>query len=188
MDADAHAHAGGHGKDHVPHVLPLSTYLKTWGALLVLTAVTVGASYVNFGAANLWIALLIASVKAATVALVFMHLYWDHKFHSVIFGVALIFLSVFIIFTLFDTQSRGRADGIEGQRPADVRAPFAGTRAEMDYKRAAPGAEGRGGDAAGHRRGGVGGAGPRGLGSGCSEGLGGGYACTEGLEQRGARS
>ena len=138
MDADAHAHAGGHGKDHVPHVLPLSTYLKTWGALLVLTAVTVGASYVNFGAANLWIALLIASTKAATVALVFMHLYWDHKFHAVIFGVSLIFLAIFIIFTLFDTQSRGRADGIEGERPADIRAPFAGTRTEMDYKEKHP--------------------------------------------------
>ena len=135
---DAHAHAGGNGKDHVPHVLPLSTYLKTWGALLVLTAVTVGASYVNFGAANLWIALLIASTKAATVALVFMHLYWDHKFHAVIFGVSLIFLAIFIIFTLFDTQSRGRADGIEGQRPADIRAPFAGTRAELDYKEKHP--------------------------------------------------
>ena len=138
MDADAHAHAAGQGKDHVPHVLPLSTYLKTWGALLVLTAVTVGASYVNFGAANLWIALLIASTKAATVALVFMHLYWDHKFHAVIFGVSLIFLAIFIIFTLFDTQSRGRADGIEGERPADIRAPFAGTRRELDYKEKHP--------------------------------------------------
>ena len=135
---DAHAHAAGHGKDHVPHVLPLSTYLKTWGALLVLTAVTVGASYVNFGAANLWIALLIASTKAATVALVFMHLYWDHKFHAVIFGVSLIFLAIFIIFTLFDTQSRGRADGIEGERPADIRAPFAGTRRELEYKEKHP--------------------------------------------------
>lgn len=135
---DAHAHAEGNGKDHVPHVLPLSTYLKTWGALLVLTVVTVGASYVNFGAANLWIALLIASAKAATVALVFMHLYWDHKFHAVIFGVSLIFLAIFIIFTLFDTQSRGRADGIEGERPADIRAPFAGTRAELDYKEKHP--------------------------------------------------
>ena len=135
---DAHAHAAGHGKDHVPHVLPLSTYLKTWGALLVLTAVTVGASYVDFGAANLWIALLIASAKAATVALVFMHLYWDHKFHSVIFGVSLVFLAIFIIFTLFDTQSRGRADGIEGERPADIRAPFAGTRTELDYKEKHP--------------------------------------------------
>ena len=142
MDAHAHAHAGGNGngngngngKDHVPHVLPLSTYLKTWGALLVLTAVTVGASYVDFGAANLWIALLIASAKAATVALVFMHLYWDHKFHAVIFGVSLVFLAIFIIFTLFDTQSRGRADGIEGERPADIRAPFAGTRSELDYR------------------------------------------------------
>jgi cytochrome c oxidase subunit 4 len=131
---DAHAHPAAPGKDHVPHVLPLSTYLKTWGALLVLTAVTVGASYVNFGAANLWIALLIASVKAATVALVFMHLYYDHKFHAVIFGVSLVFLAIFIIFTMFDTQTRGRADGIERERPADIRAPFAGTQAEQRQK------------------------------------------------------
>jgi cytochrome c oxidase subunit IV len=132
---DAHAHSGGgHGKDHVPHILPLSTYLKTWGALLVLTAVTVGASYVSFGSANLWIALLIASVKAATVALVFMHLYYDHKFHAVIFGVSLIFLAIFIIFTMFDTQTRGRADGIERERPADMKAPFAGTQAEQRLK------------------------------------------------------
>ncbi len=131
---DAHANPAAHGKDHVPHVLPLSTYLKTWGALLVLTAVTVGASYVNFGAANLWIALLIASVKAATVALVFMHLYYDHKFHAVIFGVSLVFLAIFIIFTMFDTQTRGRADGIERERPADIKAPFAGTQAEQKLK------------------------------------------------------
>ena len=134
MDHHADAHAGGHGKDHVPHVLPLSTYLKTWGALLVLTVVTVGASYVNFGSANLWIALLIATVKAMTVALVFMHLYYDHKFHTVIFGGSLIFLAIFVIFTMFDTQSRGRADGIEGERPADMKAPFAGTRAEQAIK------------------------------------------------------
>jgi cytochrome c oxidase subunit 4 len=131
---DAHAHSAGHGKDHVPHVLPLSTYLKTWGALLFLTGITVGASYVNFGAANLWIALLIASVKAATVALVFMHLWYDHKFHAVILGVSLIFLTIFIVFTMFDTQTRGRADGIERERPADMKAPFAGTQAEQKLK------------------------------------------------------
>ena len=131
---DAHAPAAGHGADHVPHVLPLSTYLKTWGALLVLTAVTVGASYVNFGAANLWIALLIASVKAATVALVFMHLYYDNKFHAVIFGVSLVFLAIFIIFTMLDTQTRGRTDGIRGERPADIKAPFAGTQADQRLK------------------------------------------------------
>ena len=131
---DAHAHTAAHGKDHVPHVLPLSTYLKTWGALLVLTAITVGASYVNFGSANLWIALLIASVKAATVALVFMHLYYDNKFHAVILGFSIIFLTIFIVFTMFDTQTRGRADGIEHERPADIKAPFAGTQAEQKLK------------------------------------------------------
>ncbi len=123
-------HTLTHG-EHVPHVLPLSVYLKTWGALLVLTAVTVGASYLDFGTANLWIALGIASIKALLVASIFMHLYYDHKFHSVIFGMALIFLVVFVGFTMFDTQTRGRADAMRADHPVDVRAPFAGTRSEQ---------------------------------------------------------
>ncbi len=125
---DAHAHA--HGADHVPHVLPLSVYLKTWGALLALTAVTVGASYVDFGSANLWIAILIATIKALLVATIFMHLKYDQKFHSVIFGMALIFLVVFIGFTMFDTETRGRGDSARADRPLDVKAPFAGSRSD----------------------------------------------------------
>lgn len=123
---DTHAHTA----DHVPHVLPLSVYLKTWGSLLALTAVTVGASYVDFGSANLWIAILIASIKALLVASIFMHLKYDQKFHGVIFGMALVFLVVFIGFTMFDTETRGRADAARADRPVDVRAPFAGTRSE----------------------------------------------------------
>lgn len=125
---DAHAHASS---SHTPHVLPLSVYLKTWGALLALTAVTVGASYVDFGKANIWIALLIASIKAILVASIFMHLYYDHKFHSVIIGSAVLFLVIFVGFTMFDTETRGRADAIQADHPVDVRAPFAGTRSEQ---------------------------------------------------------
>jgi cytochrome c oxidase subunit 4 len=126
---DAHAH-GAHGADHVPHVLPLSVYLKTWGALLALTAVTVGASYVDFGGANLWIAIFIASIKALLVASIFMHLKYDQKFHGVIFGMAVVFLVIFIGFTMFDTETRGRADAARADRPIDVQAPFAGSRSE----------------------------------------------------------
>lgn len=132
---DAHAHGHGQGKDHVPHILPFSTYLKTLVALLVLTALTVGVSYVNFGAANVWIALLVATIKASIVALVFMHLFWDHKFHAVILIMGLLFLGVFLVFTMFDTETRFHsADAIRGERPADVTQPFAGTRSEADAK------------------------------------------------------
>jgi cytochrome c oxidase subunit 4 len=124
-----------HGKDHVPHVLPFSTYLRTWLSLLALTGLTVAVSYVNFGAANVWIALLVATLKASVVALVFMHLYWDHKFHAVILCMSLVFLAVFIGFTMFDTETRGRADSMERDRPADPKNPFAGTRTEQAIRK-----------------------------------------------------
>lgn len=127
---DGHGH--GAGRDHVPHVLPLSTYFLTWISLLILTALTVGASYVNFGSANILIALLIATIKATIVALMFMHLRWDHKFHSIIFSFSLIFLGIFIAFTMYDTETRGRTDMVQKDRSANVRAPFKG--ATLDDK------------------------------------------------------
>jgi len=46
---------------------------------MALTVVTVAAAQVNLGSLNVPIALAIASVKAALVALIFMHLLWDEK-------------------------------------------------------------------------------------------------------------
>jgi len=130
----SHGHGHGHGADHVPHVLPLSTYLKTGGSLFFLTAITVAASYVDFGSANLWIALLIASVKASIVALIFMHLLYDKKFNAVIFVVGLLFMGVFIAFTMLDTEARGQAENIEAERPANIQLPFQSTRSEEALK------------------------------------------------------
>lgn len=133
---DAHAHGHGHGgKDHVPHILPISTYLATLVALFVLTAITVGVSYIDFGAANLWIAILVATIKASIVALIFMHLFFDHKFHSIILIMGLLFLGVFLVFTMFDTETRGRSnDPFKGERPVDIKQPWAGTRSEEATK------------------------------------------------------
>lgn len=136
--AEGHGHGHGHGHggpDHVPHVLPLKVYIATWIALLVLTVVTVGASYVDLGAANLAVALLIATAKAGVVALIFMHLKWDHKFHTLIFSSSLIFLAIFIGFTMFDTSNRGRAEPVEAERPADFKMPFNGKRAVDSFRR-----------------------------------------------------
>jgi cytochrome c oxidase subunit 4 len=81
------------------------TYGAVLGALLVLTAITVGASYIDFGSMNTVMALVIATVKASLVALFFMHLRHD-KFNAVIFCGGLLFLGVFLIWTLFDVSYR----------------------------------------------------------------------------------
>jgi len=126
-----HDHAHG-GKDHKPHVLPMKIYIGTWLTLLVLTVITVGASYVDVGSANILIALGIATIKATTVAAMFMHLRWDHKFHAIVFSFSLVFLAIFIVFTMYDTETRGRADVLQKDRPMDVSRPFAGGGVEAD--------------------------------------------------------
>ena len=81
------------------------TYAFVLVVLLVLTAVTVTAAGINFGPYNTVIALVIASLKASLVALFFMHLRHD-KLSAVIFVSGLLFLAVFLIFTLFDINTR----------------------------------------------------------------------------------
>ena len=94
-----------HSKSHSP--LP---YLFTLIALLILTGVTVGASYVNFGSStvNVIVAMLIATMKASLVALVFMHLRNDKPLNSIIFVSSLIFLGIFLGFCMIDVDSRER--------------------------------------------------------------------------------
>ena len=105
-DAHSHAHAG---PDHVPHVSPLSLYLKTFGALMVLTVITVGASYIDLGTSvNLAVAIIIATIKATVVATFFMHLITDSKFHAIALVSSVVFLAIFVGFTMLDTTARGR--------------------------------------------------------------------------------
>lgn len=94
-----------HTAEHTHHVTGPKTYAAVLGALLVLTVVTVAASYVDFGSMNTIVALLIATMKGSLVALFFMHLRHD-KFNAVIFVGGLVFLAVFLIWTLFDIETR----------------------------------------------------------------------------------
>src|SRR5262245_54250062 len=142
---DAHAHGG---PDHVPHVLPLSAYFATWGVLMVLTVATVAASYFNFGAGNFIIAILIATTKACVVAAMFMHLRYDRKFHAIIFSFSLVFLGIFIVFTMYDTETRGKTDAVEHDRPVDVATPFKEGKDEAKLKRKLEGTPPEGAQAA----------------------------------------
>ncbi len=72
---------------HIPkqesrgHISPTITYVYVGIALLVLTIITVLASYINFGSMfiNIVIALVIATIKALLVLLYFMHLKYENK-------------------------------------------------------------------------------------------------------------
>lgn len=90
------------------HSSSARVYVVTLAALLVLTGVTVGAAYVNFGSSsiNLIIAVIIATFKASLVALFFMHLRHDPPINAVIFVSSLIFLGLFLLFPLIDLGSR----------------------------------------------------------------------------------
>jgi cytochrome c oxidase subunit 4 len=92
--------------EHTKHILPLRLYLAVGGALIVLTAVTVAVSFLHFGGWNVVVALSIAAIKATLVAMFFMHLKYDNKLYLFIFIVAVLFLAVFIVFTMFDTMTR----------------------------------------------------------------------------------
>jgi cytochrome c oxidase subunit 4 len=127
--SDGHAHHddhGGHGADHHPHVVPLSAYFGVWLALLLLTAITVGVSYVNFGPWNLVVALVVATIKASLVALIFMHLLWGERFNAVVLVSSVVFLGIFIMFTRFDVFGRGLSDPIKAEHTL-VQLPAAGT-------------------------------------------------------------
>ncbi len=71
----------------------------------MFTAITVGASMIDLGQANIWVALLIAVIKGGLVVMYFMHLRWDSPFNGVILIAALFFVSVFIGLALLDSHS-----------------------------------------------------------------------------------
>ena len=88
------------------HVLPLKTYLSVGGALLVLTVITVMVAQYQLGEWNLIVAMAIAATKATLVLLFFMHLKYDNKMYAFIFLIAVVFLAIFITFTMLDTKTR----------------------------------------------------------------------------------
>jgi len=100
---DTHDASHAHGGLHV-HVMPMSVLIGVFALLMVLTLATVAATWVDFGSSiNLWIALLIAFVKAAFVCLYFMHLRYDNPFNGLVVCASLLFVVLFIGFALMDS-------------------------------------------------------------------------------------
>ena len=91
--------------EHI-HITPIRTYLGVAGALLFLTAITVWVAGHDYGEWNLIVAMAVAATKAILVAMFFMHLLYDNKLYLMVFVGSILFLTIFIIFTMFDTLRR----------------------------------------------------------------------------------
>ena len=102
--------------DH-PHAVPLRVLLLVWGALLVLTVVTVGARRLDLGSWGVWVAMAIATVKASLVLLYFMHMRYDRPINAIVFIAALLFVTLFVGFALLDTLAY-QPELIPGYAPA----------------------------------------------------------------------
>ena len=124
MNNSMHSQTGNpdHGADaQGHHITPVKTLMKTLGALLLLTLLTVWASRIDFSHYNRYlswlqvdlhflnvvIAMGIACLKTALVISFFMGLKYDKPFSKIVFLSGFIFLGVFFVYTLTDTLTRG---------------------------------------------------------------------------------
>ena len=89
------------------HVLPIRVYLVVFVALLVLTAATVSAAFIDLGTLNLFVALGIAGVKATMVVMYFMHVKYNERLIGLFVMGGVFWLTVMLFFLLTDYWSRG---------------------------------------------------------------------------------
>jgi cytochrome c oxidase subunit 4 len=93
-----------HAEEHTSH--GPGRYFLIWGILLGFTALTVWTGRMDLGAANIGIALAIATIKATLVVMFFMHLSDSHGANRLVFVVSLLFLLVLLTGVFGDLLTR----------------------------------------------------------------------------------
>ena len=88
------------------HIVSKKTYYSIFAALMVGTAITVGAAFVNLHNFNIVVALLIAGVKATLVIFFFMHVKFSSKLTKLWVAIGFIWLALMLAITLTDYFSR----------------------------------------------------------------------------------
>jgi len=90
------------------HIVSPKIYVGIFASLMVLTAATVAAAYVNLGALNIVVALAIATLKATLVVLYFMHARYSPKRTQLVIICAVFWLAIMLALTLSDYTTRDR--------------------------------------------------------------------------------
>jgi cytochrome c oxidase subunit 4 len=89
------------------HQVPLRVYFTIFSLLMVLTAVTVGVSFIDLGAWNSVVAIVIAVVKMLLVVLYFMHVRYSTKLTWAVVAGGFFWLLLLLGLTLADYLTRG---------------------------------------------------------------------------------
>jgi cytochrome c oxidase subunit 4 len=101
------------------HIVPRTIYFSVFGALLVLTALTVIVANFDFGRMNDIVAMTVAVTKMTLVLLFFMHVRYSSRLIWVIVASMFFWLLILLLLTLTDYTSRGwfssNASGMFGQ-------------------------------------------------------------------------
>jgi cytochrome c oxidase subunit 4 len=95
------------GGEHrgVHHISPLWLLATIFITLVVLTFTTVSVTHYDLGRLNIWIALIIALVKALLVTTFFMHLKYDRPFNIFLFYTCFALVVLFLGFALLDSTT-----------------------------------------------------------------------------------
>ncbi len=91
------------------HIVPVKVYLTIFLVLLVGTALTMIAAFIDFKVEglNTVVAMTIAVTKATFVVLYFMHVRYSSRLIWVILASALFWMALLFSFTLADYFTRG---------------------------------------------------------------------------------
>ena len=100
-------HSSEHDEGHhgFAHPMPVWQLLAVFFALIFLTILTVYQATLDLGNMELALSLFIATIKASLVILFFMHMIHDKPLNAIVFLSSLIFVALFLGFTLMDAHA-----------------------------------------------------------------------------------
>ena len=121
----SHSDSHSHGHEEVGHIVPEKTFKKILVCLLLLTIITVAAAQVDLGKWNIVGALVIASVKATLVILVFMHGMYENRVLWIYILIPFVLVAIMIggIFTDDPFRDRPQPFGADQAKVAAPQAP-----------------------------------------------------------------
>lgn len=90
-------------------------YYLVFGALMVLTVVTVAVAFVDLGPWNDLVAMAIAVTKAVLVILFFMHVRYSSRLVAITALGGFFWLGIMVVLTLSDYLSRGEIIDVFGK-------------------------------------------------------------------------
>jgi len=94
-------------EEYEEHIVPPTVYLMVFGALMVLTILTVVVAFYDLGNLNVAVALTVAVIKATLVVLFFMHVKYASTITKLVVISSIVWLGFLFFITLSDYLTRG---------------------------------------------------------------------------------